>query len=370
MVSAYYLNEALKEAQKADPKEVRPNPLVGAVVVDENQVIVGRGYHKKVGTPHAEVHAIADAEKNGADLSKCTLYVTLEPCSHHGRTPPCTDLILKHGIKKVVIGSLDPNPLVSGVELLRSKGVAVEVELSTEIEELNRVFFTNQKERRPYYQFKLAMSANGVYGRQNQNRLWISGPEAGRFVHEEIRSSVDAILSTAKSVINDNSKLNIRFDGKEEEMTAIILDQQLSLLQPENKHLDILKERQHSKLILVTSRPYETDDLPPHIEILVVSVTISGQLCLSSLSNLLYQKGYFKILVEAGYITFKNMNTVDLIDECLLIVADKIFNQDMFNLYFPDVSELTQKNHLEGFSLKQKKQLGSDTLLQFYKLSI
>ncbi len=367
MVSAYYLNEALKEAQKADPKLVRPNPLVGAVVVDENQEIVGRGYHQKAGTPHAEVHAIADAEKNGANLSKCTLYVTLEPCSHHGRTPPCTDLILKYGIKKVVIGSLDPNPLVSGVELLRSKGVAVEVELSKEMEELNRVFFVNQLQRRPYFQFKLAMTSDGVYGRQNVNRLWISGPEAGRYVHHELRSSADAILSTAKSVINDNSKLNVRWEDKEEEKTVIILDQQLALLLPENKHLDILKERRNSKLVLVTSLQQEIQDLPSYIEILVVSETDSGHLCLSSLSKLLYQKGYVSVLVEAGYNLFRQMRTLNLIDECLMIVADEIFKQDTSNLYFPDVSELTQKNQFEGFLLSQKKRLGNDTLFQLYK---
>lgn len=367
MVSAYYLNEALNEAQKADYKSVRPNPLVGAVVVDENQVIVGRGYHQKVGTPHAEVHAIADAEKNGADLSKCTLYVTLEPCSHHGRTPPCTDLILKHGIKKVVIGSLDPNPLVSGVELLRSKGVEVELNITKEIEELNRVFFVNQREQRPYFQFKMAITSNGVYGQKNVSRLWISGPEAGRFVHEELRTSADAILSTAKSVINDNSKLNIRIEGKEEEMTAIIFDQQLSLLLSEHKHLDILKERQNSKLLLVTSRPHEIHDLPSHVEILVVSETDSGQICLSSLSSLLYQKGYSKILVEAGYSTFKNMCALNLIDESLMIVSSKKLNEDDTNLYFPNMIELTQKKQVEGFNLVQKIQLGDDTLFQFHK---
>jgi diaminohydroxyphosphoribosylaminopyrimidine deaminase/5-amino-6-(5-phosphoribosylamino)uracil reductase len=368
MVSAYYLNEALKEAQKADPKAVRPNPLVGAVVVDENQAIVGRGYHQQVGTPHAEVHAIADAEKNGADLSKCILYVTLEPCSHHGRTPPCTDLILKHGIKKVVIGSLDPNPLVSGVGLLGSKGVEVELNITKEIEELNRVFFVNQREQRPYFQFKLAMTSNGVYGQQNVSRLWISGPEAGRFVHQELRTSVDAILSTAKSVINDNSKLNVRRDGNEEEKTAIILDQQLSLLLQENKHLDILKERQNSKLFLVTSRPQKIHDLPPHVEIVVVSETVSGQICLSTLSKLLYQKGYTSLLVEAGYSLFKEMRALGLLDECLLLVSDKLFNEDRSNLYFPEVSELTQKNHFEGFFLKQKMQIGNDTLFKLFKL--
>jgi riboflavin biosynthesis pyrimidine reductase len=163
--------------------------------------------------------------------------------------------------------------------------------------------------------------------------------------------------------------LNIRIDAKEEEMTAIILDQQLSQLQPSNQHLAILKERQHSKLILVTSRPHETDDLPSHVEILVVSGTDSGQICLSSLSKLLYQKGYSKILVEAGYSTFKNMCALNLIDETLMIVSSKILNEDDSNMYFPDVSELTQKNQLYGFRFKQKIQLGDDTLLQFCKES-
>jgi riboflavin-specific deaminase-like protein len=268
----------------------------------------------------------------------------------------------------VVIGSLDPNPLVSGVDLLRSKGVEVELNITKEIEELNRVFFVNQLEQRPYFQFKLAMTSNGVYGRQNVSRLWISGHDAGRYVHEELRNSVDAILSTTKSVINDNSKLNVRRDDQEEEKTAIILDQQLSLLLSAHMHLDILKERKNSKLILVTSRQAELDNLPPHIEILVVPENTAGQLCLSSLSKLLYQKGYYKILVEAGFITFKSMHALDLIDECLLIVGDKIFNEDASNLYFPNVSELTQRNELEGFFLNQKTQLGNDTLFQFYKL--
>jgi diaminohydroxyphosphoribosylaminopyrimidine deaminase/5-amino-6-(5-phosphoribosylamino)uracil reductase len=276
-------------------------------------------------------------------------------------------LILKHGIKKVVIGSLDPNPLVSGVEFLRSMGIEVELNITKEIEDLNRVFFVNQREQRPYFQFKLAMTSNGVYGRQDVNRLWISGPEAGRYVHQELRSSADAILSTAKSVINDNSKLNVRWEDQEEEKTVIILDQQLAVLLPEKKHLDILKERRGSNLLLVTSRQQEIQDLPLYAEILVVSETDTGHLCLSSLSKLLYKKGYVSILVEAGYNLFKQMRAFNLIDECLIIVSDKIINEDETNLYFPNVSELTQKNQFEGFLLRQKKRLGNDTLFQLYK---
>jgi diaminohydroxyphosphoribosylaminopyrimidine deaminase/5-amino-6-(5-phosphoribosylamino)uracil reductase len=259
--------------------------------------------------------------------------------------------------------------LVSGVELLRSKGVEVELNIRKGIEELNRVFFVNQQEQRPYFQFKMAMTSNGVYGRKDVSRLWISGPEVGSYVHKELRSSADAIMSTAKSVINDNSKLNVRRDGNEEEKTAIILDQQLSLLLPKHKHLEILKERQNSKLLLVTSRPHEIHDLPSHVEILVVSETDSGQICLSSLSNLLYQKGYSKILVEAGYSIFKNMCALNLIDGSLMIVSSKKLNEDDTNLYFPNVIELTQKKQLEGFDLVQKIQLGDDTLLQFRKES-
>ena len=367
MVSAYYLNEALKEAQKADYKAVRPNPLVGAVVVDENQVIVGRGYHQKVGTPHAEVHAIADAEKNGADLSKCTLYVTLEPCSHHGRTPPCTDLILKHGIKKVVVGSLDPNPLVSGEELLRYKGVAVEVELSTEIEELNRVFFVNQREQRPYFQFKLAVTSNGIYGHQQQGRFWISGPAAGEYVHQHLRSDADAILSTARSVIHDNAKLNIRINGNELERTTILLDQQLSLLQPEYAHLNILEERKHSKLILVTTEQNSITSLPAHIEILEVPMNKESKISLSDLALELYKRGFSKLLVEAGITLFTGLQSEQLIDEFQLLVADKNLQVDSAYLIFHQLDNWLKNAEQFGFAHSRTTMLGSDSFYEFRK---
>jgi diaminohydroxyphosphoribosylaminopyrimidine deaminase/5-amino-6-(5-phosphoribosylamino)uracil reductase len=367
MVSAYYLNEALKEAQKADPKAVRPNPLVGAVIVDASQTIVGRGYHKKVGTPHAEVHAIEEAEKNGADLTKCTLYVTLEPCSHHGRTPPCTDLILKNGIKKVVIGSLDPNPLVGGVGLLRSKGVEVELNITKEIEELNRVFFVNQRERRPYFQFKLAVTSNGVYGLQKEGRFWITGPEAGLYVHKELRNSVDAILSTAISVIHDNAKLNIRIDGIELEKTTILLDQHLSLLQPEYAHLDILAERKKSKLILVTTEQNSVTSLPAHIEILEVPKNKESKISLSDLALELYKRGFSKILVEAGVTLFTGLQSEQLIDEFQLLVADKNLQADSAYLIFNQLNNWLKNAEQFGFAHTRTTMLGSDRFYEFRK---
>jgi len=112
---------AIDLSKKAEFHQIKPNPFVGAVVCDSNHNIIGEGYHEKYGGPHAEVHAIQNALRVKSDLSDCILFVTLEPCSHHGKTPPCTDLIIRTGIKQVVIGSYDPNPLVSGKKFLKNR---------------------------------------------------------------------------------------------------------------------------------------------------------------------------------------------------------------------------------------------------------
>ena len=123
MTPEEYVLFALSLAQKANPKDIKGNPFVGAIVVDEKGAVIGTGYHKIWGSKHAEVYAIEEALAHTPDLTKCSLYVTLEPCSHHGKTPPCTDLIVQSGIKKVFVGSLDPNPKVSGFELFKQKGI-------------------------------------------------------------------------------------------------------------------------------------------------------------------------------------------------------------------------------------------------------
>ena len=114
-------------AKNANENDIRPNPFVGAIIVDESDQVIGEGFHQKLGGPHAEVFAIEQALKKTADLSQCSLYLSLEPCSHFGKTPPCVDLIIQHKIKKVVIASLDPNPKVASVENLIAAGVEVEV---------------------------------------------------------------------------------------------------------------------------------------------------------------------------------------------------------------------------------------------------
>jgi diaminohydroxyphosphoribosylaminopyrimidine deaminase/5-amino-6-(5-phosphoribosylamino)uracil reductase len=366
MVSTYYLNEALKEAQKADPKAVRPNPLVGAIVVDENQVIVGRGYHQQLGTPHAEVHAIEEAVNNDADLSKCTLYVTLEPCSHHGRTPPCTDLILKHGIRKVVIGSLDPNPLVSGIELLQSKGVEVELNLMKEIEELNRVFLMNQMMGRPFFTLKMAISKNGMIGKIGEMRFWLSNKFSRQFVHEHLRKQTDAILTTARTVIQDNAKMNIRVEGEEEqELNLVVVDRGLQLLQGENKSLSIFYARKNTKIYLVTDYAVDLGHDRTDVEVLVVPFTADGRVDALVLGKRLLEKQICHILVEAGAMLGQSMLKEDIIDEVHLFVAPIHIEEEEGIPFLKLDQQNTPEVLLSNFMVSKKEIFSGDEYFSF-----
>ena len=227
MTSEEYLHTAFLLAKRANSRDIRPNPFVGAIIVDQNGEIIGEGYHQKAGEAHAEVIAINNALLKTNDLSKFTLYVTLEPCSHVGKTPPCTSLILEHKIPKVVIGSMDPNPLVSGAALLTDRGVNVEICILPEIVELNNIFNINQLNKRPKYILKAATTLNGKIADRFGNSKWISNEKSRAYVHQILRSNADAILTTAKTVIKDNASMNIRLPASEpRELNLIIIDKQ------------------------------------------------------------------------------------------------------------------------------------------------
>ena len=218
MTSADYLHTAFLLAKRANSKNIRPNPFVGAIVVDDEGKIIGEGYHQKAGEAHAEVLAINDAFAKSKDLSNSTLYVSLEPCSHSGKTPPCTHLILEHKIPKVVIGSMDPNPLVSGAKELTDAGVNVEICILPEIVELNNTFNINQLNKRPKYILKAATTLNGKISDRLGNSKWISNDKSRNYVHQVLRTNADAILTTATTVIKDNATMNIRVDETKELM--------------------------------------------------------------------------------------------------------------------------------------------------------
>src|SRR5665647_2966705 len=187
----FYMQRALGLAARAQGR-TNPNPMVGAVIVKNGQLI-GEGYHHQAGTPHAEVHALNEA---GEQAAGATLYVTLEPCSHFGKTPPCADAVIKAGIKRTVIATTDPNPQVAGkgIERLREAGIEVELGvMGKEACRLNEVFFKYIQTGLPFVALKTAMTLDGKIAARSGDSKWITGEDARHYVHQ-LRNVYDAIM--------------------------------------------------------------------------------------------------------------------------------------------------------------------------------
>lgn len=223
-----------------------PNPMVGAVIVLDGKII-GEGYHQKYGEPHAEVNAVQDVINrfdNAEELlKKSTIYVTLEPCVHYGKTPPCADLIIKHGIPKIVIGCRDPFNSVNGrgIEKLTAAGREVILGLlEAECTELNKRFFTRIQKHRPYIILKWAETANGIFAPENHEQRWITGKESKMLVHKW-RSEEDCVLIGKNTAIIDNPQLNVRLIKGRNPKRAVI-DKNLAM----PPHLNLLDSNQET----------------------------------------------------------------------------------------------------------------------------
>ena len=213
---------------------VSPNPMVGAVIVHQHKII-GEGYHQKYGQAHAEVNAIKTVLErfpNAADLLKeATIYVSLEPCAHFGKTPPCADLIIKNQIPKVVVGCRDPFVQVDGkgVEKLRNAGIEViENVLETECLELNKRFFTRVLKQRPYVILKWAQTQDQFFAPEDGSQQWISDPLSKKLVHQW-RSEEDAVLVGKNTAAADNPQLNNRYQPEAKQPKRVVLDRRLEL---------------------------------------------------------------------------------------------------------------------------------------------
>lgn len=218
-----YMARAIALAERARGW-TNPNPLVGCVIV-KNGKIIAEGYHERVGEWHAERNAILNCTE---DLTGATAYVTLEPCCHHGRTPPCSDLLIERGIKKVFIGSRDPNPLVSGkgAKQLREAGVeVVEDFMRAECDKLNPIFFHYIQTQRPYVLLKYAMTADGKIATATGESKWITGEEARANV-QRTRHEYSAIMVGVETVLADNPMLNSRMENAKQPV-RIVCDSQL-----------------------------------------------------------------------------------------------------------------------------------------------
>ena len=354
MNSKEYLQIAFLLAKRANSRDIRPNPFVGAIIVDQNGEIIGEGYHQKAGEAHAEVIAINNALLKTNDLSKFTLYVTLEPCSHVGKTPPCTSLILEHKIPKVVIGSMDPNPLVSGAALLTDRGVNVEICILPEIVELNNIFNINQLNKRPKYILKAATTLNGKIADRFGNSKWISNEKSRAYVHQILRSNADAILTTAKTVIKDNASMNIRLPASEpRELNLIIIDKQLDILKEENKSLGIFHHRNKTKIYLVSNNTYPYS-LPENVEIINVEIN-NDEFDLVQLSDILLSKNICQVLVEAGGKLNASLIKQRLIDEINLFICPSIIiDNDGISIFssteFQEIEKSIQLSLIEALT--------------------
>lgn len=220
-----YMKMALELAEKGRGF-VNPNPMVGSVIVKDNAVI-GSGFHERYGSFHAERNAL-NCREHWPEGS--VLYVTLEPCCHQGKTPPCTDIIIEKNISKVVVGTLDPNPLVRGrgVEILKNRGIEVEVGvMEKECLKLNEVFFHFILQKTPFTVMKYAMSIDGKIACANGESKWITGEEARRKVHED-RHNYSAIMVGIGTVLRDDPLLNCRIEGRKSPV-RIVCDSSLRL---------------------------------------------------------------------------------------------------------------------------------------------
>mgnify|MGYP003663507499 FL=1 len=293
--------------------KVAPNPMVGAVIVFEDK-IVGEGYHMKYGEAHAEVNAI-NSVKDKSILSKCSIYVSLEPCSHFGKTPPCSDLIIENGIPHVVIGSLDTFSEVNGkgIQRLKKNGVQVETGiLEAECRKLNKRFFTFHEKSRPYVVLKWAQTKDGFIDKtrkQNEKGVnWISAPETRSLVHLW-RSQEMGILIGRKTADVDNPKLNVRdVDGKDP--VRIILDSELKL-----KHES-------------TSKTIVFNVLNSKIEKNIHYVQLSN-LQIPTLMRALFELDIQSILVEGGAETLKKFIDSQIWDEIRIIEGDVYFKEGL-----------------------------------------
>jgi len=295
---------------------VAPNPMVGSVIV-HNQKIIGEGFHEKCGEAHAEVNAIRNVVDKSL-IKNSTIYVSLEPCAHHGKTPPCSDLLIEIGFKKVVIGCKDSHSKVSGkgIERLKKAGIEVLVGvLEKECRDLNKRFFTFHERQRPYVVLKWAQSKDGFLDKLRPNNEkginWISAPETKALVHKW-RSEEQSILVGRKTVQNDNPSLTVReFSGNNP--IRIIIDSQLQL----SRELNIFSDDAPT---IIFNR--NVNQVEGNVEWIKINET-NTQFILEEL----YKRDIQSVFVEGGSRTLQYFIFGNVWDEARVIVGDSYFHE-------------------------------------------
>ena len=318
-----------------------PNPMVGSVIV-YNGEIIGEGWHQKAGEPHAEVNAIHSV-KNPSLLDKATIYVSLEPCSHFGKTPPCCDLIIKNKIPNVVIGTVDSNIKVAGngIKRLHEAGINVVVGvLEKECYELNRRFFTFHEKKRPYIILKWAQTQDSFIAPTEKEELkpvWITNVQSRQLVHKW-RTEEQAILVGTQTVIDDNPQLNAR-DWEGNNPIRIVIDQRNRI--PKTAHIWDNK---------IKTIVFSNENSIPSSANTIVEVIDFQQNIASQIVEKLYQHQIQSVIIEGGAQTLQTFIDATLWDEARIFIGNSTFGTD-------------KKAPVLNTSLSTKERIGTDELL-------
>ena len=308
---------------------VGANPMVGCVISSDDKIIA-KDYHHQYGQEHAEINAL---NQIGHKAENCKLYVTLEPCSHHGKTPPCINAIIKAGIKKVYVATLDPNPLVSGsgVKLMKENGIDVEIGLlENNAIEVNRGFFKRMKTGLPFITSKIAMSLDGRVAMRSGESKWITS-EASRADVQILRSQNQAILTGSGTILNDNPMLTVRNKKLQSKPLRVVIDSGNSIT---DKSLNIFSSDSETLILNPTNS----------------KILKNGKIDLKSVLIKLGEMGINNVLLESGSGLNGAMMESSLIDEFIIYTAPVILGSDaqaMMELPFKKMSEKISLNILE-----------------------
>ena len=339
-----YMSRALELAVQGK-YSAKPNPCVGCVIVYAGD-IVGEGWHKKAGEPHAEVHALKQA---GSKAKGSTAYVTLEPCSHHGKTPPCADALIKAGVLRVVIAMEDPNPLVAGkgIAKLREAGMDVSVGLLEEQSRaLNKAFCHKMTTAKPYIISKVAMSLDGKTAMASGESQWITGSAARQDVHR-LRAESDVVLTGVGTILADNPQLTARdglLDFSVQQPGIVVLDSQLKTplnarIFNSNANTTVLTCSDNEEAVLALRQ------IGCHVE--VIASDSKGQVDLFAVDEWLATQTINSVMIEAGALLNGACLQAGMVDELIIYMAPSALGTDARGAFsMPQVSKLSERVQL------------------------
>lgn len=349
-----YMSRALQLAEQG-LYSTRPNPRVGCVIVKDGQ-IVGEGVHLKAGEPHAEVFALRQA---GAAAKGATAYITLEPCSHTGRTPPCSQAIIGAGIAKVIAAMQDPNPLVAGSGLAHLQAHNIEVAsglMQAQAEALNPGFISRMTEKLPFVRSKIAASLDGKTALKNGASQWITG-EAARADVQLWRARSCAILTGSGTILSDNPSMTVRDIHIEKQPLRVIVDSQLQM----PADAKILLGGNVLIAFAQANTKKEKQLLDAGAELLCIA-NEAGKVCLKTLLSHLASREINEVLVEGGEGLNGSLLAQNLIDELIIYYAPKLMGGAAKSMFA--MPELTQMNQAIDLQILDVRHIGSDTRIR------